>query len=82
MHPPPQDPMYGQFLKGGLDGLEDSWEAGISTIEGDIYIEKPAVRTGRNRAAPEEPLVTARSGWTDRPPRATLLTQRTRPIQV
>ncbi len=64
---PPQDPMYAPFVKGGPEGLEESWEAGISTVEGDIYIEKAAVRGGgrSHRPAPEDPPVTARPGWTD-----------------
>ena len=55
-------------MKGGPEGLEDTWEAGISTVEGDIYIEK-AVRSGgggrHHRAAPEDPAVTVRPGWID-----------------
>ena len=58
--------MYAPFVKGALDGMEDSWEAGISTVEGDIYIEK-SVRGGGgrcDRAAPEQPVVVSRPGWT------------------
>ncbi len=55
--------MYAPFVKGGPEGLEESWEAGISTVEGDIYIEK-AVRSS-HRPAPEDPPLTARPGWTD-----------------
>jgi hypothetical protein len=61
-----QDPMYAPFVKGGPEGLEESWEAGISTVEGDIYIEKAVRGGGRShRPAPEDPPVTARPGWTD-----------------
>ncbi len=58
--------MYAPFVKGGPEGLEESWEAGISTVEGDIYIEKAVRGGGRShRPAPEDPPVTARPGWTD-----------------
>ncbi len=58
--------MYAPFVKGGPEGLEESWEAGISTVEGDIYIEKAVRGGGRShRPAPEDPPVTARPGWSD-----------------